>query len=84
MQLNLTFYLVSFTVIETFQPRHHPEHRPSSGRGPGHPGALLRPREDVPAQHPLPGRGQERRPQSLPQHDSGLLRLQIMPRIITL
>lgn len=70
------------TVAETFQPRHHPEHRPSSRGRPWHPRALLRPWKDVLTQYPLLRRGQECGPEGLPEHDSGLLRLPIMSRFI--
>lgn len=69
------FYSPSAAGPEALQPRHHPEHCARSGRGPRHSGAMLRPGEDVLAQHPLLRRGQERGAQGLPQHDSGLLRL---------
>lgn len=66
------------TVPETFEPRHHPEHRPSSRSCPWHSRALLCPWEDVLTQYPLLRRGQERGPEGLPEHDSGFLRLPIM------
>lgn len=64
--------------LEAFKPRHHPEHRARSGRGPRHSRAVLRPGEDVLTEHPLLRRGQKRGAQSLPQYDSRLLRLQIV------
>lgn len=74
----LFFYSLSAAGLEALQPRHHPEHSARSGRGPRHSGAVLRPGEDVLAQHPLLRRGQKRGAQSLPQHDSRLLRLSIV------
>lgn len=66
------------TGLEALQPRHHPEHRAGGGRRAGHPGAVLRPGEDVFPQHPLLRRGQERGAEGLPQHDRGFVRLQIV------
>ena len=60
---------------EAVEPRHHPEHSAGSGCRPRHPGAVLRPGEDVLPQHPLLRRGQERGAESLPQHDCRFLRL---------
>lgn len=76
---HLQFY--SFTVISSdgasFQPCHHPKHCPSSGNHPGHPGALLRPREHEPPQRPLPRSQQEHGAQGLSGHVCGYLRLSI-------
>lgn len=65
------------TAGASFQPRHHPKHRPGSGNRPGYPGALLRPREDEPPQCPLPGSQQEHGAQGLSWHVCGYLRLSI-------
>lgn len=72
------FFSLSDLDLKAFKPRHHPEHSACSGRGPWHSRTVLRPREDVLAEYPLLRWGQKRGAQSLPQYDSGLLRLQIV------
>lgn len=75
--INVLFVVASGS--EAVEPRHHPEHRPGRGRGPGDPRAVLRPGEDVLPQHPVLRRGQERGAEGLPQHDGGFLRLPVVP-----
>lgn len=66
------------------QPRHHPEHRQSSGDRAWCPRALLRSREDESSQRAFPGSEQEHGPEGLPWNVCGHLCLSVGQRLWTL